>query len=195
VSDLAAVLAVDPGGITGVAYGELMLLPTVRDTLRESAAAGLVEAWEVEGLPELQAHELAAEVRERVGDWIGRGGEPASFSLVIESFALRQSRVELQPVGIALALRALLIDPAEVGSLDGWTGTYAGGIGVYEQEPSTAMTYATRERLKEWGLWDLGRSSRDHRRDALRHLATRTAALLESRTAAGGATSSGSSRS
>jgi hypothetical protein len=45
----------------------------------------------------------------------------------------------------------------------------AAEIGVTFQAPSDAMTFATSERLKRWGLWVKGK---EHERDAWRHLAT-----------------------
>lgn len=184
VPETFAILAIDPGKITGVAYGEMMAMPTVGDTLREAAGAGLIESWEVEGIPELQGWELAAEAADRLADWNLRGGPICDFSIVIERFQLRQARADLSPVEVSVAFRTLLIPRGEMVCTTGWSGTYLGGVGLYEQEPSTAMTYATSARLKQWGLFALGRSSRDHRRDALRHLATRTAAVLEGTAAA-----------
>lgn len=174
--DRFAVFAVDPGGVTGVARGIFESRPTLKETLRVSSAGGSVEAWEVEGPSEVQAHEIAEEFL----DWSaslmidGYCGAP-DISLAFEAFALRQRSVDLAPVEVTWGVRTLLTprSSARAGTLQ----DFAGGHTWEYQSPSDAKGFATSARLKTWELYKLGRGS-DHKRDALRHLALRVSRIL-----------------
>lgn len=90
--------------------------------------------------------------------------------LIIEDFQLRQRSAELWPVEVTHALLALLM---------GAEGTWAGCVRpdcIDFQQPSTAMTYATNERLRRWELWTRGK---EHGRDATRHLALAASRVLD----------------
>lgn len=178
IPDVFAVFTVDPGGTSGVARGVFKSLPTLADTLREAVKMGEVEAWECEGAPELQAWELAAEIR----DWVFEVHTQLliplpDISVVFEAFQLRQRSADLSPVAVTAATCALLMDRDDVMSVEGWSGTFVGGVGLYVQQPADAKNLATRERLIDWDLYALGRGS-DHKRDALRHLAVRVNGVL-----------------
>lgn len=155
-----AVYAVDPGGKTGTAKGVFTKQATMAATLR----GHVVEADEWFGDPILQA-QLIVEDYLVWRDEATRNGVQR-IELVLERFHLRQMAVELSPVEITAAMRAMLL----LSNID---------VDVY-QEPSDAMTFAPHQRLKTWGLYKYGRGS-DHKRDALRHLALRVSVIIDER--------------
>ena len=161
-----AIMALDPGGVSGVARGVFSWQGSVRDTLR--AYAGSCEAWTLEGESEMQGWEFVAEY----WDWryeLMMSGIPATaIYIVIEKFQLRIRNVELSPVEVTSAVKTLLI-PRDVGT--GLVTETGRVIRVELQEPADAKRYGTAKRLKDWGLYPLGRGGGDHKRDALRHLA------------------------
>lgn len=174
-------MAVDPGGVSGCARGVFVSGSSLAETLQGHD----IEAWTVEGDPEVQAWEIAAEWLDWSADLrlSGVGG----LHLVIESFALRQMAVELSPVMVAAGIRTLLIPRAVALGVTGGSASKAGPVGravatglgwkLDEQSPGDAKTFATTARLKEWGMYALGRGGGDHKRDALRHLALRVARI------------------
>lgn len=161
------IMAVDPGKRTGLATGVFTLQESVEATLRAYADRS-VRAYEVEGSYEEQAVVL-------FDSWVifrrGALRSGARAVLVMEDFNLRQMAVDLAPVEVRSALRTLIV--YEGYPLDE----------VEDQTASEAKSYATTPRLQHWGLYSLGRSpgGRDHKRDALRHLALRVSRALEGR--------------
>jgi hypothetical protein len=143
-----------------------------------------------------------------VGSDVRGGSRPGwewNIWLVLESFRLRTTLVDLTGVEVAAGLKTLLVPRSaglegSVGPLGSGPGAtvlssrYALGADVIEQTPADAKSFATDKRLKEWGLWDVatargsGRGGRvkrganlgvgDHRKDAMRHLALRVAKIL-----------------
>ena len=203
-----AIMAVDPGGVTGVARGIFGpgMEAGVRDALREGVG---VETWEVRGDYRVQSWELAAEfdewTRGLVSDgvydnWVDVG---AGASLVVESFRLRTANVDLDPVMVMSGFLCLLV-PRVAGvegvlslpGVGGAEGLFAHGVPVHLQEPADAMRFATNARLKEWGVQRLcggrpfGKPISEHRRDAFRHLCFRLGkamgGLVDTRPAPGG---------
>lgn len=187
-----AIMAVDPGRVTGVARGVFGpgMEAGIGDALREGVG---VETWEVDGGGDyrVQAWELAAEFI----DWCEGLVEDGVFSthdemwagthLCVESFRLRTKNVDLDPVMVSSGLLVLLVPRAaglqgEVGG-GGGLGSYAAGAAVHLQEPADAMRLATNERLHGWGVGRVGLFGRpisEHRRDAFRHLCLRLAVCM-----------------
>lgn len=161
-----AVMAIDPGGVTGVARGVFINQGSLAATLRGHS----LDAWEVEGEAPEQAWEIVSEFLDWAREVRSHGVE--TVDMVLESFQLRQRSADLSPVEVTAGIRTLLIPRAVALEYAGprpdvfWDLVY--------QNPAEAKTFATADRLRQWGLYALGRGS-DHKRDALRHLALRVA--------------------
>jgi len=104
-------------------------------------------------------HDQADEIAELICAWPG-------CVVGIESFALRQYRKD-----------ADLLSPVRLGAQISWAASRGGGAGVAAevgrapvvwQTPETAMSTATDDRLKEWGLY-VREGGLGHARDATRH--------------------------
>lgn len=145
------IFVVDPGTKTGVAWGSAGRLGSVRERI----AAGSVESCTIEG----DFLDQTAWLIEIFDDWSERLERP--IHVVIEDFILHKmtsDRELLDPVRVTSGFLAVMHD------------SFAPEFDVTWQQPSAAMTYATNDRLREWGLWIRG-SDRDleHQRDARRH--------------------------
>jgi hypothetical protein len=162
-----AVFAVDPGGTSGVARGVFVNQGSLAATLRGHR----LEAWEVEGEPEEQAWEIAAEFLDWAMDL--RAHRIPDVDFVSEAFHLRQRSADLSPVEVMSGVKALLIPRAT--ALETGEPHVRPFWSMVEQTASEAKSFATSARLRQWGLFALGRGS-DHKRDATRHLAYRVAA-------------------
>lgn len=189
---MIAIMAVDPGRVTGVARG--MFGPGMEAGMRDALREGVgVETWEVEGDYRVQSWELAAEFGAWVDELAGDGWKVDSgdVALVVEDFQLRTQNVDLDPVMVMCGFLCLLV-PRAAGlegrlSLPAGGGgagrqMYARGVPVALQQPADAMRFATNTRLREWGvarggLW--GRPISEHRRDAYRHMCFRLAVAME----------------
>lgn len=171
-----AIMAVDPGGVTGVARGlfdlsdglELVNRRLARDVVAEAVALGEVQAAEATGPYWEQAYLIAEEFLYWRGELLTRF-EEFELDLVIEGFQLRTQLAELSPVEVTAGIVTLL----SKGSLVG--GPWSSSDVVY-QEPAQAKR-VTRVRMVDTGLWDLGKGS-EHKRDALRHLLVRVSKVL-----------------
>lgn len=143
-------MSVDPGGTTGFAYG--VFKPHVDDSMRTLLARSRsgIEAGECYGPSEEQAWDLFLMWRDF------RSSCDHRCVLIIEDFALRQRSAELSPIEVTYGLLTLL---------RGEDGEWRHGAPV-KQMPST-KSYATNDRLKDWGVWIIGS---EHSRDAVRHL-------------------------
>lgn len=161
VPDQFAVFAVDPGGTSGYAQAVLRSRTSTRQTLLRASRKRAWSAGETRGDWVDQAWELfELYLGFRYRAHIELGIAVEDIHLVIEEFELRQRNVELSPVQIAAGLEV----SARV---------LAGSIEY--QSASQAMTFATSDRLRDWGVWTVGS---EHARDATRHLALRVAILL-----------------
>jgi hypothetical protein len=185
VPEKFSVMAVDPGGTTGVAQG---LFNTKGGRLSMAALAGRavrkdairvaqVVPAEDPGPRAGAAHQAAILYRAWLDfnfkATVEMGVNVPDTHLVIEDFALRQRSVELDPVAVTHALLAYL---------RGETGTWAAmsltpSDRLHFQMPGEAMTYATNERLRLWGVYPLT-IGKEHARDATRHLLLRASKLL-----------------
>lgn len=180
VPEKFAVMAVDPGGTTGLASALLNAerARTTRALMKRAVRKGALEVEQIGSAGDPGPHggpaHQAAQVYKR---WLAfqsrahAAGVPfGAIFLVIEEFALRQRSADLAPVAVTNALLAYL---------RGEGGTWAGIVRpdlLYFQQPSEAMTYATNDRLKAWGIWTV---AQEHGRDATRHLALRASKILD----------------
>jgi hypothetical protein len=144
------IFVIDPGTKTGVAWGSAGQVGTVASRI----AAGSVESRTIEGGFIQQTAQLTG-----LFDVYMRKAE--KVHVVVEDFILRKmtsGRELLDPVRVASGFLAVLYD------------SFAPGFDVTWQQPSAAMTYATNNRLREWGLWIRGSDpALEHQRDARRH--------------------------
>jgi hypothetical protein len=172
-----AVMAVDPGGVTGCARGVFNWQGSVKETIQAYAGGGRGdggqlgwEAWEVEGDPRIQAWEIASEFHDWATPLLGAGGW--HVTLVFEDFKLRTGLADLSPVEVIAGTRTLLV-PRSMG-LEGRLGP--AGWALEFQSAADAKQYATSPRMREWGVWSLTRGS-NHKRDAIRHLCLRVSRI------------------
>lgn len=183
-----AIMTVDPGGTTGVAQGLFKVVgePTTSKLMRRAVRKKVVRVDQV--VPASAYRETVA-ASTSMAIQVYRAWNKFQFKalvelgipmpyifLVFERFQLRQRDTELSPVEVTHATLALLaageIDP------NGMTWpSIRWDQQLRFQEPSTAMTYATGERLRLWGLWDLTKG-KDHARDATKHLALAASTVM-----------------
>lgn len=174
------VMAVDPGGTTGVAWGvHNVRRKGIKEVLASGRRYGTAEAT---GGEPYQAAKIV-EIWNWFAGMCGRHRIPCT--LVFEDFVLRPrtsgasaARSGLTPVRITELVRGMLI--AQAGMLrEGVAGDGLGEPGfifacdigadqIVLQQPSNAKSFATNDRLKRWGVYEKGS---DHKRDAMRHLA------------------------
>lgn len=180
VPEKFAIMAVDPGGTTGVARAFLNAgkAETTRALLGRAVRKRALKVDEISPPVDPGPHggpaAQAAKIYRMWWDFQYKANVELSIPygaiiLVIEEFALRQRSADLAPVEVTNALLAYL--RSESG---GWPGIVRQDM-LFFQQPSEAMTYATNERLKAWGVWTVGA---DHGRDATRHLALRASKVL-----------------
>jgi hypothetical protein len=186
VPEVFAIMTVDPGKATGVAQGAFRSMESERATLRRAVRKGAVRASVLDGWPWEQAHYLAAswlsfKFRMTV-EWAVPVG---AVFLVVEDFQLRQMAVDLSPVEVYAALRAVQRRPVE----NGWVDDCDAGS-LVRPSASEAKTHATDDRMREWGVYDVGlkadrrggsRLLGDHARAALKHMCLGVNKCLEGR--------------
>lgn len=161
VDDRIAVMAFDPGGTTGVAWG----IMKVEDTLAATLQGAELASADITGEYQEQAVKMYDLWMAMVARWnVERQLRLDSIHLVSEGFTLRKfgssAKVGLYPVWIAAMFEGLLWDT---------------GMRVRYQEPA-AQGRSTSARLKRWGAWEVGVSP--HRRSAMKHLAYRVNQLI-----------------
>jgi hypothetical protein len=175
-----AVLAIDPGGTTGVAAGYVDLKPTRKATL---ATLSNRKAVEVEGSWLEQAARLASIMAGFVFTANVENSIPlGNIHIVIEDFILRR-RTEGGATG---NLTSCWVAAGAVAIYGQMCGHHVGGTVSFEmtarvdeiswQQPSHAKTLATDARLKSWGLWEVGST---HKRDSWRHFVLRVDKLIK----------------
>lgn len=161
VDDRIAVMAFDPGGTTGVAWGIMKARTTLNETLNGAELA----SCDITGDHRQQAVKMYDLYMAMVARWnVERQVPLPSIHVVSENFTLRKfgssNKQGLYPVWILAMFEGLLWDT---------------GFRVTLQDPST-QGRSTSARLKRWGAWEVGVSP--HRRSAMKHLAYRVNQLI-----------------
>ena len=182
--DAFAIMTVDPGGATGVGEGVFRNLGTVDKTLRRAVSKGMIRLAVIDGPVIEQAHFIASFWRSFKFKMTVELGVPSGqVFLDVEDFTLRQMAVDLAPVEVYAAMRAVQRVPVT----NGWHDDVLPGQ-LHRLGASEAMTFATMERMKGWGVYQIGvnadrrggpRMVGDHARAALAHLCTGVNKCLE----------------
>lgn len=159
--DRLAVMAFDPGGTTGVAWGVMQ----VRDTLAATLQGAELASCDLTGEYQQQATKLLDLWNTLVFGWNVEREIPLDcIHLVSEGFSLRKfgssDKKGLYPVWISAMFEGLV---------------WESGVRMRYQEPAT-KSRSTSARMKRWECWEVGVS--DHRKDAMRHLAFRVNKLI-----------------
>lgn len=169
-----AVLAIDPGGTSGVAAGYVQLGSTFKETVKTLEHN---KAIEVKGEWLDQAVQLAHIMDRFVFTANVENLVPLdNIHIVVEDFVLRRRQQggatgNLTSIWVAAAAVAMHLNVAP------WDGApmLAERANVEWQQASQAKGFATNERLKMWGLWEVGS---EHKRDAWRHWAVKVNKLV-----------------
>lgn len=177
IPDAFAIMGVDPGGKSGVCEGAFTNRGTAKQTLRRAARKNAVRCCVLDGPPEEQAHFLARFWRDFKFKMVVEWGIPEPYVLLaIEDFQLRQMAVDLAPVEVTSGLRTLQHVPVTQGWFDDVRPEC-----LFRPSASESKSYATNERLKLWGLWEVtrGRGYGDHARDATRQVCLGVSKVLD----------------
>jgi hypothetical protein len=186
-----ALFGVDPGGKSGVTWGYFNGdADSVRSAFRRARQRGSLHGVELSGTAHAQAWWIAEHWREFYFHATVELHVPTdNIDLVIEDFELRQRNVELAPVEVIHGILTLLqigrsTDERTIRTdkktdeyfrkLETRTQGYPYKEPVF-QKASTAKSFATNKRLREWDAWVVGS---EHIRDAMRHLGARLNALI-----------------
>jgi hypothetical protein len=167
-----AVLALDPGGTTGVAAGYFKLRPTRRETLETMVN---LKSGEVKGDWLEQARRLAKIMSMFVFTANVENEIPLpNIHIVLEDFVLRRRESggatgNLTSCWVAAGAVAIF---HTVGMDDEVGGVHA----VEWQQAGQAKSLASNDRLKSYGLWIVGS---EHKRDAVRHLVLKADKLIQ----------------
>lgn len=169
-----AVMAVDPGGTTGIAWGVF--------NLHHESIVDILDDREFDGDDEITGPEVwqAVQIVERWIDFemFARIKFNCHESvLVFEDFVLRvgkgtSDRVGISPVRITSLVEGMLtnkyVGTSHPMSEELWfLSQRLKGVPLKLQQPGAAKGFATKERLQRWNLWTgTGR----HARDAWRHI-------------------------
>jgi hypothetical protein len=167
-----AIMAMDPGGTTGVAWG-------IFDTDHRSVASMLqlreaAGSESIQGISEQQIPKLA-------DIWKDFSRESHSehelslqdIELVMEDWQVRPriartGKVPVIPVQIAWGVLGYRMGRSREYEEGGWGPTNE--IQVIWQQPGQAMSFGTKQRLQKWNCWVVGRP---HERTAWQHIAVR----------------------
>lgn len=155
-----AVFAVDPGNTSGIAAGYVELQPTLKETLLGISSR---KSAELKGSWLYQGREIARLMKRFVYTAnVEQSMRMDRIHLVFEDFVLRMPAVTTNLSSVWIAASAVTSFNNDAYEID-W------------QQPSSAKSKATNERLKGWGLWEVGS---EHKRDAWRHFALRVDKLI-----------------
>jgi hypothetical protein len=176
---LYAIMAIDPGGSTGVAWAVFHEeAKTVKEAIDGKWAAG---QRTYTGAPRQQVVDIARLWRRTYHTWVnGLGIPPEKCYMVIEDFILGPNT----PPGREPLLAATIgqgIYYYRLGSAhehERWNCGLVPPVSVWWQTPAQASSFARKERLKDWGVWSRGHQ---HERSAWKHVALRVALLMDSR--------------
>lgn len=181
-----AIMAVDPGGVSGVAQGLFRgdRAGSTSALMKRAVRKGAVKVAEVYGGPAYDRVGYdTGHVHRLIAAWssfvfhanVGMSIPLYNIYLVFEDFQLRQRSADLSPVQVTAGFECVMVEKPKICC----SGFGVGNLpAIRKQMPSEAMTYATNERLRLWGLYPLTRG-KDHARDATRHLALRASKILD----------------
>lgn len=163
-----ALFVIDPGESTGLAWGRFWEQGSVAERIasRQHFGTTTVKGYDVNQVRTIwrlwQDFQLAC-AKARI-----------PYELIIEDFILTRlkssDRSGLSPVRITSMLMGY-----RYGLADGYESAGFGPAQTLEpiyQQPSDAFSYATNDRLRQWGIWIPG-AAHEHEREALSHLCLR----------------------
>jgi hypothetical protein len=160
-----AVMAVDPGGTTGIAAGYVELKPSLKKTL---ATLSMAKTMELEGDWLTQARRLShVMARFQMIANVENSLPAGNIQFTFEDFVLRRR----QQGGATGNLTSIWVAAGAVAAAGGLTNHSP----IFWEQASSAKTLATDARLKHWGLWEKGSP---HIRDAWRHFVLRVNRLV-----------------
>jgi hypothetical protein len=178
---MIAILAIDPGGSTGVAYGVFDARAKDRDV------GDILRTGVYTGSTTIQGDEYA-QIREIARLWtqffrknvqIGQM-DPDSVEFVSEDFILRPGSHGGGKEGISPVRILWGVEGYRMGREDEFKGRRNSKHKLTFRRPvilqtaGQAATYASNQRLRDWDLWVVGK---EHERSAWRHIALRVATL------------------
>ncbi len=154
-------IAIDPGDTTGVFAGYVQPQTTRVETLKTLSNR---KATEVFGAFDDQARELAEIVQRFYAVAQIAGIAADDIAVAIEDFQSRPNSGVVRLTSCWVAAATVVLLPPTIAASVTW------------QQPSDAKNLATNERLRDWGLWEVGS---EHRRDAARHFALRVDRIVQ----------------
>ncbi len=164
------VLGIDAGGTTGLFWwhGEL------KESIRETLVGGRSGFEQIDcGMGSVDGERLGAEKIARrwvdlEAEWTLDDVPVQGRYLAIEDFTLRAKIGSKQRVGLS--------SPRIAGLVEGMLVRRVAGSSIARYSPSRSKSFATSDRLKDWGLWARGAP---HSRDAAKQVALHIAVLLD----------------
>jgi hypothetical protein len=175
---LFAVMAIDPGGHTGVAWGVFHDdAKMVKEAIDGKFCTG---QRTFEGHPRQQVNDISRLWRRLYVEWVfGLGVDPKNCYMVIEDIIIGPNTPPGKDVKNAIEIgRGIYY--YRLGSAhehERWNCGWVPPVIVYWQTPASAAGFARKERLKDWGVWIRGK---EHERSAWKHIALFIARKLES---------------
>jgi len=173
VGKRVAVLGIDAGGTTGLCWWHGVVLGGIKETLIDGrlgfgfeqvdCGRGTV-AGEREG-----AERICQRWVDLEAEWTLENVAVPNRYLVIEDFVLRAKVGSTQRVGLSSARIGALVEGMLVSRVP--------GSSVARYSPSRSKSFATSDRLKNWGLWC---RAAPHSRDAAKQVALHVATLVQS---------------
>lgn len=178
MSRFVGIMAFDPGGTTGVAWGVYDLdEPGIVERLDSGVMVG---EGQLTGGEPYQAAMMYEKWRGFQG-YCAEKGWPST--VIVEDFILRPGKATadregLSPIRLTALFEGILI-AGSVGTYmaeeEDWALVATAAMPVVvKQSPAQAKGFATKERLKRWGQWRVGMQ---HARDARRHVCLYLAGL------------------
>jgi hypothetical protein len=179
---LYAVMAIDPGGSTGVAWG---VFHDDAETVQEAISGKFCTGQRTyEGYPRQQVNDICRLWRRLYMEWVfGLGIAPEDCHMVIEDIIISPTTPPGKDVKQAIEIgRGIYY--YRLGSAhehERWNCGWVPPVRVSWQTPAQASSFARKERLKDWGVWIRGK---EHERSAWKHIALYVARHMEARRAA-----------